>query len=214
MTDRHPKKRRDGEYGNAMKQLIGSLTAAIWIVAVSGAAGANSYKVEAFTCNQVANNLEYGCKISGGNNNNAAFSFNLVNPSSYIVERTWARARLADESSWTEIADQKGNIASGAGLSFRFDEEWIAGKLNTNVDTLRAKGYQFRFKIKSVGGGAGREDTCDIAEVAYNASSGIWSWRKKENTGSSWDPAGEGHAFVYKAGGSVNAVKCRFELTS
>jgi hypothetical protein len=195
-----------------MRRLTGLLCAALLIALTGGGADANSYKEESFTCSGWANNSEYGCKISGANNNNAPFSFNMVNPMAYIVERTWARARLADVSSWTEVADHKANIASGSGVSFRFDEEWIAAQLSTDVATLQSKGFEFRFKIKSVGGGSGREDTCKVSEVAYNASSGTWSWRQK--SADDWKPAGQDHAFTYKAGGSVNAVTCRVDKIS
>jgi len=186
--------------------------AALSVNVAAGIAQADTYKVEDFSCDGWADTLERGCKIAGANNNNAAFSFNMVNPMSYIVERTWVRARLAGDSSWTEVDDHKANIASGRGASFRFDEEWIARKLHSDVETLQSKGFEFRFKIKSVGGGSGRQDTCKFSEVTYNTAGGTWSWR--QNGSSDWKPAGKGHAFTYKAGGSVNAVKCHVDNIS
>lgn len=195
-----------------MRRLAIFFSAALSVNVAAGIAQADSYKIEDFGCDGWADTTERGCKIAGANNNNAAFSFNMVNPMAYIVERTWVRARRAGDSSWIEVDDHKANITSGRGVSFRFNEEWIAGKLHTDVETLQSKGFNFRFKIKSVGGGSGREDTCKLAEVAYDADKGTWSWRQKGS--SDWKPAGKGHAFTYKAGGSVNAVKCHVDVIS
>jgi len=155
-----------------VRRLATFLCAALSLNLAAGTVQADSYKIEDFGCDGWASNPEIGCRHAGANNNNAAFSFNMVNPMAYIVERTWVRARLTGESSWTEIDDHKANITSERGLSYRFDEEWIAGKLNTDVETLQSKGFDFRFKIKSVGGGSGREDTCKLAVVAYNEATG------------------------------------------
>ena len=193
--------------GNWVKRAV-LLTA--FIVPVNLLAEDASFREKDFRCDTAYNTNEKGCKEGSKKHTKGQFNFNLVNPMAYVVERTWLRARLADDKNWTEVRNRSANIQSVDGVSFQFNEQWIAQKLGTDVATLRQKGYHFRPKIKSVGAGAGREDKCKRSEVSYDDDSAKWTWRKEG--GSKSYPAEKGHTFVYKASGSVNDVKCAIFL--
>ncbi len=198
-----------------MKRITGKLLLGLIILLVvgyNGWAGTSNFDASKGRCSNAdtANGdcLDVELKAKAYN---APFNFTLWNTSGYTVDTVWLRARLSGQSSWIEL-DKFGSHINGeplgaAFVNFWFSTSFLEGKLGTTLGTLQKNGFEVRLKIKSVGAGSGMQDKCSVASVKYvDGTNPYWKWRHKGK--STWYKMGKKDIFKYKAGGTVNAVKC------
>lgn len=136
------------------------------------------------------------------------FSFAVINNSSYDLEHAILKAKLATDSNWSEVREHSANINDHEGVTFSFDDAWIADKLGTDTTTLETTGFYVRGEIRSVysgGGGTQKQTNCPIVQLKYQ--SGEWRYNKKDQN--TTYPATKNQAFMWKPEGTAGNVSCK-----
>ena len=93
--------------------------------------------------------------------------------------------------------------------AIQFDLGDIVRKLNVKQSHL-IEGFRVTLQIKSYGLGGGRRDRCQWIEFRYT-DDGDYEWKRAKS--STWRDIENELTFVYRGGGTVNDVKCRWDFT-
>lgn len=128
----------------------------------------------------------------------------------YAVDNVWIRVRKSNGSGSKDVARHKDNITADDFSLTEFHYADVAAKLSMSMAALQTNGFQIRPKIESLGAGSGRQDKCPV--VSFRYSGGGWQWAKGDKPAASdFDTASASFVALYRAGGTVNNVKCSFK---
>ena len=192
--------------------------AVLGCVGLGATAASAEYSEEKVNC---AFNAPHKCSRDLANKGPYTFNFVLHDLSAYTVEKVWLRARYSRASGaggsepFSDVGVFDKNFSEGSAVVFSFDAQRLANKLGPPTgksgpggDPVKA-GVEVRIEIQSRGAGGGRRDSCQSADLKYIDSQKSWAWRL--HGASTWKLTGPDTFAFFYAGGTVNAVKCRFD---
>ena len=155
-----------------------------------------------------------GCRSNARDAAKYQFSYALINNSSYIVKRVILKARVIGWSKCLEVRTHHSNTNTQNGVTFSFNEEWIADTFDVGVAELKKNGFEVRGNIRSTyeDNMSRKETNCPIVEVRYDAEKDEWRYnRKDQNTTFEAEP---GNVFMWKAAGTAGHVDCKVATRS
>ena len=131
----------------------------------------------------------------------------------YTLDKIWLRVRRQNGSGAKDLLTHYDDVTAGNFALMQFHAEDVASKLGLSMTDLQKEGFQVRPKIESLGVGAGRQDKCAVVSFRYvEEEYPGWTWVKGGAApNDAFKAMGNDFTVLYKSGGSVNDVKCRFD---
>lgn len=153
----------------------------------------------------------HGC-IRNFRRSSYPFGVALVGNDNYDIDNVWLRVKPGSGSGDKTLATIKSNLEAHFAL-FQFHDQDVADRLGKSLDTLKAEGFRVRLKFESLGAGSGRQDKCPAFSFRWDAGAGAWTYAQGNTPESSdYKPVPNLFTLEFNANGSLNDVKCGFEM--